>query len=288
MSLIATWGKYLLPDSAPQRGSILAIGGHEERSGNMSILKHFVSLCGGPRARLVVLSTASPTPGRKEIEYGAAFRALGVADVCFFHQYERTEASDPALLTAVDNASGVFLAGGHQQRLVSVLSDTILESRLHERHNTGLHLAGTSAGAAALSAVMITRGKAYSSTRFKPLRLSPGFSFLPNVVVDQHFHERDRISRLLSVIARNPSLLGFGLDEDTAFELDASDRASVIGSGTLTVVDGSELGSADVDRAAEHAPTSFAGMRMHVLVEGWTFDLTRRRVELPIPEAYGS
>lgn len=268
--------------SAPQRGSLLAIGGHEVRGGaDAAILRHFVDRSGGSAARLVVLSTASPKPEERTAEYRGAFHDLGVDHVSFFHQNHRDEADDPALLRAVDEADGVFFTGGNQLKLVTVLAGTILESTLRERHRSGLHLAGTSAGASAMSAVMIARGRARSAARLSSIRMSPGFGLLPRVIVDQHFRERDRFGRLIAAVLCNPSMLGFGLDEDTAFELDENDRASVIGSGSLTIVDGSELEGTNLDVVAADAPAAFAGLRVHVLTAGWSYDLRTGRIERP-------
>jgi cyanophycinase len=104
---------------------------------------------------------------------------------------------------------------------------------------------------------------------------------IPGAIIDQHFRERDRFGRLLAAVLCNPSMLGFGLDENTAFELDASDRLRVMGSGTLTIVDASDLEATNVDEVPDEAPAAFAGMRLHVLSQGWSFELADRRVERP-------
>ena len=188
-------------------------------------------------------------------------------------------------MAAVDRADGVFFTGGNQLKLVYTIAGTPLESRLRERHRSGLHLGGTSAGASAMSAVMIARGTGRSAARLSSVRMSPGLGFLPQVIVDQHFRERDRFGRLLAAVLCNPSMLGLGLDEDTAFALDATDRLSVCGSGTLTIVDGSRLEATNIDNVPENAPAAFAGMRMHVLSDGWSYDLIQRRVYKPVTPA---
>lgn len=272
--------------SRSARGSLFAIGGRETKQGeDLAVLGRFVSLCGSSAARIVVLSAASPDPRKRVIEYGAAFRSLGVSDLSFFYTSRRGEAADPAVLAAIDRADGVFLTGGNQLKLVTTLGGTALEARLRSRHLEGLHLGGTSAGASAMSAVMIARGNGRSAARLSSVRLSSGFGILPGVIVDQHFRERDRFGRLLAAVLCNPSMLGFGLDEDTAFVLDPNDQVSVLGSGTLTIVDGSELEQSNVDVVPEDSPAAFAGMRMHVLSAGWTFSLVDKRVGAPPPEA---
>ncbi len=274
-----------MPDNAQRRGTIFAVGGREARYENSAVLSQFVSLCGGPKARLTVLSTASREPQRSVARYRVAFSALGVNDLSFFHQDQREDASHPALLAAVENADGVFFTGGSQLKLVSTIGGTPLDSILRERHRRGLHLGGSSAGASALSAVMIARGTGRSTARLSSVRLSPGLGFLSRVIVDQHFRERDRFGRLLAAILCNPSMRGFGLDEDTAFALDASDHVSVVGNGTLTIVDGTHLEATNIDEVPEDSPAAFAGMRMHVLSAGWTYDLRSGRIEKPLLSA---
>jgi cyanophycinase len=233
---------------------------------------------------LIVLSAAASQPERKRTEYEKAFGRLGVRRVSTFHQDRREDAEDRALLRAVDHADGVFFTGGNQLKLVTTLGGTSLEARLRERHLSGLHLGGTSAGASAMSAVMIARGQGRSSPRLSSIRLSPGLGMLPHAIVDQHFRERDRFGRLLAAVLCNPSMLGFGVDEDTAFVLDPAGRVSVVGNGTVTIVDGSDLLGTNLDELEEEEPAAFAGMRLHVLSQGWTFDVAQRRVELPSPD----
>jgi cyanophycinase len=270
-----------LPASPNTSGSIFAIGGREDRVGAKDLLHRFVEICGAHEARIVVLSTASREPIERLAEYRAAFEAIGVAEVACFHQEERAEANDPKLLAAIDAADGIFMTGGNQLKLVTTLAGSDLEKRLRERHVSGLHLAGTSAGASALSAVMIARGKARSAARLSSLRMSPGLAILPGIIVDQHFRERDRIGRLIAAILCNPGMLGFGLDEDTAFELDAQNQVRVMGKGTLTIVDASRLAATDIGRIPEDSPAAFAGLQLHALSAGWTFDTVTRQVGPP-------
>lgn len=265
------------------RGALFAIGGREKKTGEATILDRFVSLCGGTDSRLLVLSTASREPEEKVTEYDAAFRALGAGDVAYVHPQNRAEAEDPKLLATLESATGVFVVGGNQLKLVSELAGTKLIERLRELYGAGLHIGGTSAGASALCGVMIARGKARSAARLASLRLTAGFGLLPNLILDQHFRERDRFGRLLAAVLCNPSLLGLGLDEDTALILDGSDRLSVIGSRSVTVVDASRLEENDIGVVPEGSPAAFAGMRMHVLTEGWTYDLADGRIGRPPP-----
>jgi cyanophycinase len=266
-----------------ERGTLFAIGGREKKITEAKVLDDFVSLCGGAAARLLVVSTASREPEAKVAEYDAAFRALGAGDVAFVHPQNRAEAEDPKLLATLASSTGVFLAGGNQLKLVSELAGTKLIDGLCDRYRAGLHVGGTSAGASALCGVMIARGRARSAARLDSLRLTPGFGLLPNVILDQHFRERDRFGRLLAAVLCNPSFLGIGLDEDTALIVGGDDCFSVVGTGSVTIVDGSRLDENDIGVVPEESPAAFSGMRMHVLTEGWTYDLADGSIGRPPP-----
>ena len=213
---------------------------------------------------------------------------VGGRKVSIFHPTRRTDADDPALLSALDRAAGVYFSGGRQSKLVTTISGSKFDARLHERHREGLHVGGTSAGAAALSTVMIAGGHGKRALRTASAELSTGFGLLPGVIVDQHFRQRKRMGRLFAAVMRNPAMLGFGVDEATAAEIDPAGRVTVLGAGTLTVVDGSELvGASLADAERPDAPLSFAGLRLHRLGQGWRYDLTTRQPEAPSAEAIG-
>ena len=262
-----------------RRGCLFAIGGKEARREDLAVLERFVQVCGGTPARVVVISTACSEPRAVAAKYQAAFGALGAHKLTFLHQENRQEAENPHHLTTIERADGVFFTGGNQLKLVTTLAGTSLAATIYRRYHAGLNLCGTSAGAAAMSSVMIARGTGRSAARLSAVRMSPGLGFLPTIIVDQHFRERDRFGRLLAAVLCNPSLLGFGLDEDTAFVLSPLDQVSVVGSGSLTIFDGSKLQASNIHSVADTMPASFAGMRMHVLSEGWRFNLQGHQVE---------
>lgn len=266
---------------APTCGSVFAVGGREAREGTLVVLERFVALCGGPAARLVLILTASDEPEERIGRYDHAFRTLGVTDLSFFHPTTGTEAAGSDLLAALERADGVFFCGGSQLKLVSTLGGTLFEARLRTRHAQGLHIGGSSAGASAMSAVMITGGKSGSTARRGSVAMTPGFGFLSKIIVDQHFTERDRFGRLFAAVLCNPSMLGLGLDEDTAFAFDADHRLRVHGNGTLTIVDASSLEANGISAVPATAPAAFAGMRVHALTDGWTYDVAQRRVGQP-------
>ena len=243
------------------------VGGKDGRNDDRVLIDRFVRLCGGASARVLVITSATTTPDRHRKEYAKSFSKSGAREVSVFHAEDRADSEHTELLSALDRADGVYLTGGNQSRLVDAMGGTRFENRLRERYRKGLHVGGTSAGASAVSSVMIKEGRGAS------VELSAGFGLLPEVIVDQHFRQRERLSRLIAAVLLHPAKLGFGLDERTAVRIDPSGVAEVFGAGALTVVDGSELTGA--------SPTAFAGMRVHALTEGWRFHLATRAAEPP-------
>ena len=250
-----------------RRGALFLVGGKDGRNDGGVLIARFARLCGGASACVLVITSASEEPDRHRREYSAAFLEAGVRRVSFFHAAERAASDDPELLAALERADGVYFSGGGQRRLLAAMGGTRFAERLRERHREGLHVGGTSAGASAMSAVMIAQGEGVS------VELATGFGLAPEIIVDQHFRQRERLDRLIAAVLAHPTMLGFGLDEGTAVEIDASGRGEVVGAGTLTIVDGSRL-------LGSRAP-AFAGMRLHVLAEGWRYELATREAQPP-------
>ena len=111
---------------------------------------------------------------------------------------------------------GVFLTGGNQLRLSTMIGGTEVAKAIRRRNAEGMHVAGTSAGAAFLCEHMIAFGKEGASPRAKIVTLAPGLGLTNRVIIDQHFRQRDRLGRLLTALAYNPFAIGIGLDENTA------------------------------------------------------------------------
>ena len=264
------------------RGKLFLVGGKDGRNDDRILIDRFARICGGAAARVLVITSASETPERHLEEYTKAFHESGVRAVSIFHAEERAASDDRALLSLLDRADGVYFSGGGQRRLVGAMGSTQFDDRLRKRHRKGLHVGGTSAGASAMSSVMIA-GDGRDPVQQSSVELSTGFGLLPQVIVDQHFQQRERLSRLIAAVVRNPGLLGFGLDEGTAVEIDARGAARVYGKGALTVVDGLRLrGSSSATSNEPDRPPAFAGMRLDVLTEGWSYDLATRRAKTPV------
>lgn len=264
-----------VPEDAA-RGSIIAIGGAEDRIRDTDILRRFVKLAGRDQAHVVIIPTASELSetGRS---YEALFKKLGVATASVLQIQSRADCEQDAALTTLGAATGVFLTGGNQLRLSTTLGGTSVARLLRRLNAAGVPVAGTSAGAAFLSEHMIAFGDEGPTPRAGMVTLAPGLGLSNRVVVDQHFRQRDRLGRLLTALAYNPFAIGVGLDEDTAAFISSGDILDVHGSGAITIVDPSGVEFSSIDSAVAQEPVCLIGVKLHVLVEGSSFDLSTRK-----------
>ncbi len=264
------------PEAFPgSRGFVIPIGGAEDKVAARNILARFVELCGGRSGRIVVVPTASmlPTTGAA---YRRVFGELGIGEVGIVDVVERKTAEDPRWLDILAGATGVFLTGGNQLRLSTILGGTPIATQVRRMNANGVHVAGTSAGAAFLCEHMIAHGASGSTPRAGQVAMGPGLGLTNRIIIDQHFRERDRLGRLLTALSYNPFSVGFGLDEDTAAFLDASDHVQVVGSGAITVVDVSELTYSSMAMSEIGDAVELIGVKLHILSNGARFDLARR------------
>jgi cyanophycinase len=254
------------------RGFIIPIGGAENRVQNPVILRRFVKLCGGSRAHIAVIPTASSLDDTGDL-YESVFRDLGADRVSILPFKTRADCDSETYLKVLDRADGVFMTGGDQVRLAEMLSDTSAADKLRRRNAHGMHVAGTSAGASAMSAAMIAGGKSGATPRAGMVDLAPGLGFISRFVIDQHFNQRDRLGRLLTAVASIPFGAGIGLDEDTAAFIGPDDTLEVVGSGSVTIIDGSNLRHSASHSIRHDDPVGLSGVRLHILVEGNMYDL---------------
>jgi len=263
----------------------MIIGGAEDKVRDRVILGRFVALAGGGDATIVVISTASSLGMVAGERYRQVFGELGVRTIRPLHVVTRQEANEERAVAPLRDATGIFLTGGNQLRLSSTLGGTRLADAILERFQQGAAIAGTSAGASATSTHMIAFGASGATPKQRMAQIAAGLGVLPGVIVDQHFQQRDRLGRLLSLIAQNPSLLGLGVDEDTAGIVGPDHVMEVVGRGSITVVDGS-ASETDAWEVGGHRPIMLSNVVLHSLPAGYRFDLrTRRRIDLPVLRA---
>ena len=253
------------------RGYIIPIGGAEEKFDNPEILDRFIDICGGKDARIGIIPTASEIEdtGRN---YEKLFRQIGVKHAKVLPFESREDCESEEYLQYIEKSDGVFLTGGNQLRLSTTLGGTATAKLIRRRNAAGMHVAGTSAGAAFVPEHMIAGGLEGSTPTPDMVTMAPGLGLTNKFIIDQHFRERDRLGRLLTALAYNPFAVGMGLDEDTAAFIAPDDTLEVVGSGGITIIDPSELSYSSMDRARRGEPVSLIGVKLHILVAGGRFD----------------
>lgn len=266
-------------------GHLLVIGGAEDKYNERRILKKFLQLAGEDKAEVLIVPVASDFPEFAADVYTQAFRNLGVAHPRVLRTTSRQDIVQADVESLLGGVTGVFITGGDQMRLVSLLGGTKFAEKLREMvRDTNVVLAGTSAGAAAMSTSMIVRGEATSHPHKNAVRLSPGLGFLKNIIIDQHFSERGRISRLITAVSYNPYNLGIGIDENTAIILDGKGILEVFGQGSTTIVDGSQISFNEIAEVADNEAFSVCGVQFHVLRDGLVYNYLERHPIQPTTE----
>ena len=257
------------------RGYIIPIGGAEEKLDNPEILDRFVELCGGKSARIGIIPTASELDdtGRN---YEKLFRTLGIKHAKVLPFETRDDCENGEYLDYIEKSDGVFLTGGNQLRLSTTLGGTAVSQLIRRRNAVGLHVAGTSAGAAFMPEHMIAGGFEGSTPSPDLVTMAPGLGLTNKFIIDQHFRQRDRLGRLLTALAYNPFAVGIGLDEDTAAFIDPTEKLEVVGSGGITIIDPTDLSYSSMDKAKRGEPVSLIGVKLHILVAGGRFDVASR------------
>ena len=260
--------------------TLMAIGGAVDFEEPI-IFKEFIQRAGGAKASIVVLPQASglKATGR---EYCEAFKKLGVKQKPISLEFrKRKEADKKKHLETLRNATGIFIAGGTQMRVTAIVGGTEFEQLLLEAFQRDVVIAGTSAGTAVMSKVMLAYGKGGATPRERIAQFSPGLGFTDKILFDQHFRQRDRLGRLAYAIAMHPGRYGVGVDENTCAIVEDDNRISVLGQSAITIVDGKEMVSTNVADVEGSRPVAVSGLRIHVLTEGCSFDMKTRRAMIP-------
>jgi cyanophycinase len=266
------------------KGTLIIIGGHEEKEGDQAILSEVASHARKGKGRLVVVTVASRVPEELSTEYRSIFEGLGLKQVDVVDIRTRDEAHDPERIQAIQEASVIFFTGGDQLRITSQVGDSPLFHSLRDHYYRGGTIAGTSAGAAAMPETMIVGGPSDESNRISALRMAAGLGLIGGVTIDSHFAQRGRIGRLLGVVAQNPRNLGIGIDEDTAIVVSDSEQFRVVGSGAVYVADGSDISYSSLSEEQAEGIVSIYDVRLHVLGADDSFDLAERRPNKPQEE----
>ncbi|MGB3495486.1 MAG: cyanophycinase [Elainellaceae cyanobacterium] len=268
--------------SKVQKSAVMVIGGAEDKIHGRLILQTFFQRSGGQDAMIAIIPCASREPEIIGDRYRTIFRDMGAKEIEIFDIRDRHESDHDRWHEFLAQCTGVFMTGGDQLRLSGMMADTIVMDKVRMRAQMGeLALAGTSAGAAVMGEFMIAGGGSGESPNRSLVDLADGLDIIPEILVDQHFHNRNRMARLMSAIAAYPEKLGIGIDEDTCAMFEGDDTFHVIGKGTVTIIDAAEMTHTTYPDAELADPLSIHNLRVHILKHGDRYDFGRRRLLPP-------
>jgi len=275
------------------KGILISIGGNEDKGTaiepkftqkdhlnffEFGILKRFLKEMKGIESRVEVITTASSIPEEVGQNYLDAFAKLGCSNVGVLHIKKREESDTPEFLERIKNCDGVMFTGGNQMRLSMIFGGTKFLEILHERYeNESFVIAGTSAGAMAMSSTMIYQGSSSVALMKGEVKITTGLAFMNNVIIDSHFVTRGRFGRLAEAVAGNPGCIGIGLGEDTGVLVTEGSKLEAIGSGLIILFDGHEIKHSNIADVEHGAPLSIEHLIIHVMAKGNHYNVKSRK-----------
>ncbi len=266
------------------KGKLIAIGGAEDKGTDLEkgefhrnnlnffelgILRRIVEEIGGIHSRIEVITTASTIPYEVGENYLNAFGKIGCTDIGLLHIRNREDAMRADYVERIRNCAGVMFSGGNQLRLSAIFGGTVFLKTIHERYQSEQFvIAGTSAGAMAMSNTMIYEGNATRAHLKGEVKITTGLAFMDNVIFDSHFEKRGRFARLAQAVAANPSCIGIGLGEDTGMLITQGNRMEAIGSGPVIIVDGHDIRHSNMADIPEGNPITIENLKVHFCAKG--------------------
>jgi cyanophycinase len=258
------------------QGGLIAIGGNEDKANELIVLKRVIQEIGKPEYKVAVITTASIEPEQREKDYRRAFTTLGASGIEVLNINNRTHANDISLAKTLEDVDLIFLAGGDQLRLTSILGGSKILEAIQKRLETGALIAGTSAGAAVFSDTMIYEGKSEEGLVKGSVLTTSGFGFVENIVFDTHFMTRGRIGRLVQIVTTNPSIIGVGIGEDSGVVLKGDGTVEVIGTGQVIIIDGNDIAHSNIRDIEPGRSIAVENVRIHSLVDGYRYNFRKR------------
>ncbi len=274
-------------------GKLISIGGAEDKGTEsegtyaqptnlhffeLGILKRVVQEIGGVDKHIVVITTASSIPQEVSENYMSAFGKFGCTHVEHLNIRNRDDARNPEFVEKVKKCDGIMFSGGDQLRLTTIFGGTeFLEIIQKGYFEEGLVIAGTSAGAMAMSNTMIYQGRSDLAHLKGEVKITTGLAFMPEVIIDSHFDKRGRFNRLAQAVASNPSCTGIGLGEDTGVIVTNGNHLEVIGSGAVVVIDGRDIRHSNITDVSMGTPISVENLRVNILVAGNSYLVKERK-----------
>jgi cyanophycinase len=276
------------------QGKLFAIGGAEDKGVELEkgeifknnlnffelgILKRIINEAGGPDVRMEVITTASMIPNLIGENYLDAFGKIGCMNVGLLHIRNRADAMEEEYIQRIKDCNAVLFTGGNQLRLSSTFGGTQFLEILLQRYTDDKNfiVAGTSAGAMAMSNTMIYEGNATTAHLKSEVKITTGLGFMDDVIFDSHFEKRGRFGRLAQAIASNPSAIGIGLGEDTGMFIKDGNILEAIGSGLVMIVDGHEIRHNNIADIPDGNPISVENIKVHFCEKGNGYLLKERK-----------
>ncbi len=276
------------------KGKLIAVGGNEDKGTSpnprtrkrytldffeLGILKRSLLETRKANPRVEVITTASMIPEEVGAMYEDAFSRLGVQNLGVMSIRTPADAHRPEFIDRLRACDGVMMSGGDQSRLTEVFSGSdflaLMSERYHQEEN--FVIAGTSAGAMAMSRVMIAGGNPFDALKKGAVKIAPGLGLIEPLIIDSHFVKRGRFARLMEAVAAHPHHLGIGLGEDTGVLITGGSQIETIGSNLVVIVDGREIGHSNAFEARKGEMLSIEHLVVHVLAKGNVYDLRRRQ-----------
>jgi cyanophycinase len=273
------------------KGKLIAIGdlekGEIQRNNlnffELGILRRIVSEAGGVNSRIEVVTTASMIPYEVGDNYLNAFGKIGCTNIGLMHIRTRAEVNTEDYLERITKCDAVMFSGGNQLRLSTTFGGTKFLQIITERYisDENFIVAGTSAGAMAMSSTMIYEGNAAKAHLKGEVKITTGLAFVDDVIIDSHFEKRGRFGRLAQAVATNPACIGIGLGEDTGMIITEGNKMEAVGSGCVIIIDGHDIRFSNIADIPEGNPFSIEGLKVHVCEKGNGFLIKERKF---IPE----
>ena len=275
------------------KGKLIAIGGNEdkgteaepnfEQKNNLNffelqILSRIVHEAGGKDSEIEVITSASSIPVEVGDNYLHAFRKLGCEKVGVMHIRNREDANNPVYIDRIRKCNAVMFTGGNQLRLSTIFGGTeFLKIVVSRYQHENFLIAGTSAGAMAMSNTMIYQGSSSGALIKGEVKITTGLAFIKDVIIDSHFDKRGRFGRLAQAVASNPSCIGLGLGEDTGALMTDGNNLEIIGSGLVIILDGYNIRHSNIADLKEGSPISIENLIVHVMTKGNCYNLRERK-----------
>jgi len=281
------------------KGKLIIIGGHEEKGIDGERLKIATRNCSHPHPHLKILSeltsmvprahhiieiitSASTIPEQVEEMYRKSYQSVGYNHVKFMRIENKMQANDIDFIRRIATCHAVFFTGGDQTRLTTLLNNSLVLKEVNRKYLADPHfiVAGTSAGAMAIPETIINGGVIREALMKNDIKMGKGFNLISDIIVDTHFIKRGRFARLAHAVALNPTLLGIGLGEDTAFTISKGNEATCSGSGMVIIIDGSEISKTNISESDFETPVIIENLKVHIIAEENTFLIRERKFKI--------